>query len=376
MSRSRAVRIGAAAVVVLVAIVATVLVVRGREPMRRLVANFDRTVGLYKGSDVRVLGVKIGEVTSIVPAGTQVRVEMVYSARHLIPADAQAVLVPPTIVSDRYVQLTPAYTGGPVLPDNANLSMERTGAPLETDEVYRALSEFTAALGPGGANASGAFSDLIRIARQNLEGNGANLHATIDGLAKVLDAFADGRQDLFTTLVNLQQFTTLLAQSDQQLRSLNTRLAEVAGQLAADRAELAAMITNLGSALNDVAGFVRDNRDALKGNIEALADVTSILVRQQQALAQILGTAPLTLNNLIRAYNAQYGNLDLRIELSTIPIPGQAGPQVCGLLAAELPPLSQPSGCGERPTTAALYDDLLGAGAPADADRTMAGILR
>ena len=59
-----------------------------------------------------------------------------------------------------------------------------------------------------------------------------------------------------------------------------------------------------------------------------------------------------------------------------VPIPGQAGPQVCGLLAAELPPLSQPSGCGERPTTAALYDDLLGAGVPPDADRTMAGILR
>ena len=39
-------------------------------------AVFDQTVGLYPGSDVRVLGVPVGHVTSIKPEGKIVRVRM------------------------------------------------------------------------------------------------------------------------------------------------------------------------------------------------------------------------------------------------------------------------------------------------------------
>jgi virulence factor Mce-like protein len=309
------------AVLVLAAVAAATALVafHTNEPTRRIVAHFDRTVGLYPGSDVRVLGVKIGEVLSIRPAGDDVRVEMRYAARHRIPADVQAVLIPPTIVSDRYVQLTPAYTGGQTLADGADLPVSRTAAPLETDEVFRALNDFLAALGPGGANASGAFSDMLRTGRENLAGNGENLRATIDGLAKVAATLADGHEDLFTTLVNLQEFTTLLARSDEQLRGLNARLAEVAGQLSADRQELASMLARLATALGDVTTFVAQNRASLKSNVEALADVTGILARQQQALIQILDNAPLTLSNLLLAYNPQTGNLDLRVHLVISP---------------------------------------------------------
>jgi phospholipid/cholesterol/gamma-HCH transport system substrate-binding protein len=387
------------------------------EPTRRLVAYFERTVGLYTGSDVRVLGVKIGEVTKITPSGGHVRVDMTYSARFSVPADAEAVLIPPSIVSDRYVQLTPAHHGGPAMADGGEIPLSRTGSPLETDEVFRALNDFTAALGPDGANASGAFSDLIRTGRLNLEGNGANLKATIDGLSTVAAAFADGHDDLFTTLANLQKFTTMLAQSDQQIRSLNSRLAEVATQLSTDRDTLTAMLNHLATALSDVTGFVRDNRAALAGNITALADVTGILVRQQQALAQVLNLAPLTLSNLLLAYNPEHGNLDLRNFLikNGPPEAGQAtgappagvdtasaatvapAADVCSLLVEELAPAAVPRECVELarvlhgrgqplspqlasllgaapgPAAAGMYELLLGGGAAGD--RTLAGIL-
>jgi len=183
--------------------------------------------------------------------------------------------------------------------------------------------------GPSGANASGAFSGLIRTGREALEGNGANLQATLDGLSKVAGALADNRDDLFTTLVHLQEFTTMLARSDQQLRSLNERLAEVAGVLAADRDVLAAMLRDLANALAEVTTFIQDNREALKSNVEALTEVTGIVARQQRALVDIFDTAPLTLSNLILAYNQQTANLDSRIKL--VPVVGrQAAPAAPG----------------------------------------------
>jgi virulence factor Mce-like protein len=304
-------RLIAVGAVVAVAAAAAVVVLDGR-PQRRLVAHFSSTVGIHEGSSVRVLGVRVGEVVSVIPQGRTVRVEMRYDAKQRIPADAQALIIPPSVVSDRYVQLTPAYNGGPALPDGADVPLERTAAPMEIDDIYRALDDFNKALGPNGANSDGALKDLVAAGRANLEGNGESLHTTLDQLSRALSTVADGRQDLFGTVADLQLFTTALARSDQQVRVFNQQLAAVAGQLAGERDDLAAALRSLATALADVTSFIKQNRDELKSNVDALADVTGILVRQQQAIIEILDVAPLTVSNLNLAYNARSGTLDTR----------------------------------------------------------------
>jgi phospholipid/cholesterol/gamma-HCH transport system substrate-binding protein len=283
---------------------------------------------------VRVLGVRIGHVVAVRPQGRTVRVEMRYDREWQVPAGAQAVIVPPSVVSDRYVQLTPAYNGGAALPDGAELPVERTAAPMEIDDIYKALDEFNRALGPQGANADGALSDLLATGRANLEGNGAALGETLDGLSRALDTLSDGRQDLFGTVGNLQQFTTALARSDQQVRSFNQQLAGVAQQLAGERDELAAALRNLATALADVTTFVKQNRTALTSNVDALADVTGILVRQQRSLIEILDVAPLALSNLNLAYNPRSGTLDTRDNLMG---PYDPASFVCSLMVDLLP---------------------------------------
>jgi virulence factor Mce-like protein len=327
-----------------VALVAAVLVIAWpwRTPAHTLVAHFTRAVGVHEGSDVRVLGVKVGHVVSATPEGRTVRVELSYDAKQRIPAGAQAIIVPPSIVSDRYVQLTPAYSGGPALPDGADLPVDRTAAPMEIDDIYRALDDFNQALGPNGANADGALRDLIATGRANLEGNGDDLHDTLDGLSRALSTLADGRQDLFGTVVNLQRFTTALAQSDRQVRAFNQRLADVAQQLAAERGDLAAALRSLATALADVSGFVRQNRDALKSNVAALADVTNVLVREQKAIIQILDIAPLALSNLNLAYNAASGTIDTRDNALG---PYDPASYVCSLLVDAVPLAQVPKEC-------------------------------
>ncbi|MBF9127506.1 MCE family protein [Plantactinospora sp. S1510] len=338
----------AAVVALLVVAAAAVTVPYPGPPQRYVVAHFSRAVGVYVGSDVRVLGVRIGEVVAVVPEGRTVRIELRYDAKHDIPADASAVIVPPSLVSDRYVQLTPAYSGGARLPDGADLPEQRTAAPMEIDDIYRALDDFNQALGPTGANAEGALSDLLKTGRANLAGNGAELHDTLDGLSRALDTLAQGRQDLFGTVANLQQFTTALARSDQQVRGFNQQLADVAGQLAAERDDLAAALRNLAAALADVTGFIRQNRDLLESNVDALADVTGVLARQQKALIKILDVAPLALSNLNLAYNARSGTLDTR---DNVLGPYDPAAYICAVLADLLPAPKVPRHCFELAQT-------------------------
>jgi phospholipid/cholesterol/gamma-HCH transport system substrate-binding protein len=294
-------------------------------------ADFDRAIGVYVHSDVRVLGVKIGQVTKITPRGTKVHIEAEYDSSYKIPKDAQAILLAPSIVSDRYIQLTPVYTSGDTLPDHTALGTDRTTQPVELDEIYQNLDGLTRALGPDGANKNGALSDLLKVSADNLGGNGDALHGTLNGLSKAVQTLADSRGDLFSTISNLQQFTTVINQNDSTVRAFNNDLATVAGQLNGERTDLATAIKQLSVALGQVAQFVKDNKDDLTYNVTNLASVTKVLVNQKRALKEFLDTAPTALSNLQLAYNPTSGTLDTRDNSTS-----QGGPAgvLCNLLAA------------------------------------------
>jgi virulence factor Mce-like protein len=278
----------------------------------RVTAYFSGTVGLYPGSDVRVLGIPIGTITDVTSLGDRVRVDMVIEDDYDIPADADAVVLAPSLVSDRYVQFSPVYDGGPTMQDGDEVPMDRTATPVELDQVYGALDELSEALGPTGANENGALSDLIDTGAANLEGNGAALNRTLAGFSQAVETLATNREDLFSSLDNLQTFTTALATIDAQVSQFNDNMVATMDLLESEREDLAEAITLLSQALGDVAGFVRTNSALLTTNVDRLADVTLVLVQQRRALAEVLDVAPAALGNLARAYNPDFGTLDTR----------------------------------------------------------------
>lgn len=298
---------------IIVALLAAAAVVMFRPDERKtLTAHFPRTISIYEGSDVRVLGVPIGQVDSVTPAGTNVVVTMSYDADIEIPEDAEAVIIAPSIVGDRFVQLTPVYDDGAVMADGATIPEDRTSVPLELDQIYSSLDKLNVALGPTGANRNGALSDLLETTAANFGGQGEQFHQTIKDFSKFSQTLSNNKQELFGSLEALQGFVGTLAENDDTVRAFNKSLSDVAGMLSGERAELKASLRNLSEAMTQVATFVRDNREILGKNIEGLNRVAKVLVKQRAALDETLRDAPLALNNLYLTYNPQAGTLDTR----------------------------------------------------------------
>ncbi|WP_122816289.1 MCE family protein [Nocardioides pantholopis] len=311
-------RRAAAPLVVLALTVAFALTVFGGEEQRTLTAHFPRTISIYEGSDVRVLGVPVGEVDTVTPSGTDVVVTMHYDTDVKLPADAKAVIVAPSLVGDRYIQLTPAYDGGKVLADGATLDTDRTAVPVELDQIYSSIDDLTVALGPDGANADGALTDLLRSTAENFGGQGARVNQTIRDFGKLSTTLDDNKEELFGSAAELEKFVGTLARNDQTVRGFNESLGEVSTMLAGEREELAASLENLSGALGEVTTFVRDNRASLGRNIKGLNRVAKVLVKQRSALDEILRAGPLALNNLYLAYNPQTGTLDTNPNLGNL----------------------------------------------------------
>ena len=300
----------AAVAAVAVALGVTAAASSGGGGTKHLTAWFTRTIGVYQGNDVRILGVKVGKIDKLTVRGTYVEVKMSYDGKYKLPADVGAVIVPPSVVSDRYVQLTPVYTGGPVLENKAILTTQRTQVPLEFDEIFKNLDQLNNALGPKGANATGALSRLVDISAKNLTGNGEVLNGALKEFSAAISTLAGSKTDLFSTVKQLQQFNTRLAQNDGGIRTLNVNLAKVGTQLAGERKDLGAALANLSTALQLVNSFVADNRTKLTSDIHKLTSVTNVLSKEKEAITEVVDMAPFALSNLSLAYDPKAKTLD------------------------------------------------------------------
>ena len=312
-----------AAIFVLVLIAAGALAWLFRDlGAKTITAYFDETVGVYAGSDLRILGVTVGTIDSVQPQGRQVKVVMTLDDGIAVPANADAVVVSPSVVSDRYVQLTPAYTGGPQLKDGTSIPIGRTQTPVELDQLYSTLNQLATALGPNGANAHGALSNLLNVGAANLDGNGAALGTMIQQLGAATRTLSGSQDNLFQTIDSLQRFTTMLKNNNDQVRSVTQQLASVSGFLADDRQDLGAALNQLADALGQVQKFISSNRQHIATNVTKLNQISQILTNERSSLAEALDDAPLAVDNLLGAYDTTTHTLDGRgfvPELSPTP---------------------------------------------------------
>lgn len=336
MSRRRRVLTGVFALVVLVAGGLTAVRVLDSDGTR-ITAYFDRTVGVYAGSDLRILGVRVGEVESVRPQGTTVRVGLLLDEGVKVPEGARAVVVAPSVVADRYVQLTPAYSSGPALAEGAVLPAARNRVPVEIDQLYESITELGEALGPDGANADGALSELLSTGAANLDGNGEAIGEGIEEFGKAAKTLDGSSGDLFGTLRRLQTFTTMLKEKDTDVRTAQERLDEVVGFFADNKDDLAGALEELGTALGQVKTFIEENRGELKENVDRLVPLTRTLVEQRTSLAEALDVAPLAAGNVVNAYNPDTRTLDGRANLNEIsmggpllPLPATGGSSASG----------------------------------------------
>ncbi|WP_378736655.1 MCE family protein [Nocardia brasiliensis] len=286
-----------------------------------ITAYFPSTSGLYQGDEVRVLGVNVGRIDSIDPGKDRVKVEMTVDRGIDIPVGARAVIISPSLVSARFIQVAPAYTGGPKMADGAEIPLEHTAVPVEWDDIKAELSKLATTLGPVGDDTQGSFGRFVNTAADNMDGNGQKLRDTLRELSATLNTLSDGRTDLFGTIRNLQKFVDVLSASNEQIVQFGGRLASVSSVLAGTSEELGAGLDNLDTALGDVKRFLEGSGAELTEGVQRLAEVTQQLVDKRPELERVLHSGPTALVNFYQIYKPAQGTLSGAVALNNTADP-------------------------------------------------------
>ena len=327
---SRWVRIGIIAAL-LVALIGGVSVIWPRVTTYTVVGHFASAAGLYPGDEVRVVGVPIGSIESIEPQADSVKITMRVKDSVKVPADARAVIMSPNLVAARFIQLTPAYSQGPAMKDGGTIALERTGVPVEWDDVKTELTRLSQQLGPAAGQVQGPLSQFVNQAADTFDGSGDSFRQALRELSQTSGRLGDSSPDLFGTVKNLQILVDALSKSNEQIVQFSGHLASVSQVLADSSVGLNDTLGSLNQALSDIRGFLDEHNEVLIGSIERLTDFTSILTNQTDDVEQILHVLPNAMANFYNIYNPAQGTANGLLGLPEFANPVQF---ICGAFEA------------------------------------------
>lgn len=277
-----------------------------------IVAKFADASPLLVGNDVKVKGVKVGQVSAMdISDNKEAAVALSLDAPALpVHTDARATIRPVSLLGERYVDLDRGTPAAPVLANGDLLPVGQTGAQTDLDQVLNTIDD------PTGQS----LAALVTMLGEGLRGNGANADATIRALAssmndtnalvstlrdqnELLNGLVDNLQPVATALANeggatldrlvatAQDLTAATGAKRQELTETLRQLPETLTTARSTLAQLTGTAQQATPALEAIRPTT-DNLSAISAEIQrfaesadpALASATPVLQRAQQLL--------------------------------------------------------------------------------------------
>lgn len=242
-------------------------------------AVVSRANNLFVGSDVRVMGMRVGRVAGLSSDGPNVRVRLSLNPGVQVPADVRAALLPTSLLGERFVALDPPYNGqGPTLASGAEIGLESTGVPAETDEVLASFEKWLDGMNPE------TLAELVDVASDTLQGQGEGLNSLLDQGADTIRVLADSSEDLMAAVSALADVSQTMAARDQRLSRVIENWSTVVGTLGEESDEIVAGVGNLRRLLNELRPLLDGHAKPLQSD---LAHLTTALQSVDRNLARV-----------------------------------------------------------------------------------------
>jgi phospholipid/cholesterol/gamma-HCH transport system substrate-binding protein len=263
-------------------------------------AIFTDVTGLLAATDVRIAGVKVGQVEKIqIFNQKQAMVEFTVDKKIRIPRSSRAEIKYLNLVGGRFLTLEEG-PGSSMLPPGGTIPVSQTKPALDLDVLLNGFKPLFQALNPPDVNRL-AFEII-----QTLQGEGGTINDLLIRTASLTNTLADKDALIGDVIANLNTVLATVDQRDAQLDQLIVQLQRLFAGLAQDRQAIGDSLSGIDVLTGDLAGLLQDIRPALKPDIEHLGSVAAQLNSQRDDLTKQLRDLPVRINEVART--ATYGS--------------------------------------------------------------------
>jgi phospholipid/cholesterol/gamma-HCH transport system substrate-binding protein len=253
-------------------------------------ARFTDATLLLPGDDVRIAGVRVGQVEDVgIVDRKQAEVTFSVSAGRKLPKNVTAQIKFRNLVGQRYVSLTQGVSGGnpnAVLEPGEIIPLQHTRPALDLTELFNGFKPLFRALSPDDVNK--LSYEIIQV----LQGEGGTVESLLAHTASLTSAIAGRDQVIGEVITNLNSALTTINQRGQKLSDLIVTVQQLVSGLAADREPIGDAIDALGGLADTTAGLLNDAREPLKQDISALGGLVNNLNDSESVVEHFIQFLP------------------------------------------------------------------------------------
>ena len=273
----------------------------GTTPYRAL---FTDATGLMKGDDVRIAGVRVGEIdkVAVTESGGRSLAEVTFTvdADRPVAVSTKAQIRYRNLVGQRFIALSEGAGSSRRLTENGTIPLRQTQPALDLTVLFNGFKPLFAALNPEDVNSFAM--EVIKT----LQGEAGNVNSLLGHTASLTSTLADRDEVIGRTIENLNSVLGTVDERDDQLSLLITELQRFVSGLAEDREAIGASLTNIANLADATAGLVKESRPAIRNDVRELGEVTGTLDDNKDVVAGVLQRLPNKLNTITRT--ATYGS--------------------------------------------------------------------
>ena len=267
-------------------------------------ALFTDATGLLKGDDVRIAGVRVGEVDGVAVARrgdrSVARVTFNVDSDRPVAVSTHAQIRYRNLVGQRYVALSEGAGSGRVLTEHGTIPLRQTQPALDLTVLFNGFKPLFAALNPQDVNAFAM--EIIKT----LQGEAGDVNSLLGHTASLTSTLADRDAVIGRTIDNLNAVLGTVDERGKQLSTLISELQRFVSGLATDREAIGASLTNIANLADATAGLVKEGRPAIRTDVKELGAVAGTLDDNKEVVAGVLQRLPAKLDTITRT--ATYGS--------------------------------------------------------------------
>ncbi|PXY27075.1 MCE family protein [Prauserella muralis] len=233
-------------------------------------AEFSEAAGLVPANEVRVAGIKVGEVTDVGLAEDRVLVTFRVSDAWVGDRTTAEIKIK-TLLGQKFLALHPVGEAGqdPDVP----IPLERTTTPYDVTTAFEGLATTAEAID------TEQLARSFRTMSETFADSPRHVRTALDGLSALSRTIASRDAELAELLGNAHTISATLASSSDEFRRLIDDGNLLLTELDHRRTAIHGLLTGAERLATQISGLVADNRDQLAPALAQLDTVTTILRR-------------------------------------------------------------------------------------------------
>ncbi|WP_340685556.1 MlaD family protein [Amycolatopsis coloradensis] len=286
-------------------------------------ARFTDATSVNPGDEVRMSGVRIGQVDSVgVVERRLADVRFSVENKRRLTAGATVTIRYRNLVGQRYLSIDPGPDGPAVLDDGALIPPERTHPALDLTALFNGFKPLFQALSPSDVNQ--LSFEIVQV----LQGEGSTIDSLLEHTASLTNTLAGKDEVIGQVVGNLNTVLDTLNSQGDQFDKLVDVTAQLVSGLAGDAKPIGQAIGGLGELTTATADLLQDGRAPLKDSINTLGDLSKNLADNTPVFEQFLANLPKKLDRMgsMVSYGSWFNFYLCSVKSDAPPAPG--GPPV------------------------------------------------